>query len=198
MKTIYITNHLGLGDHIICNGIYRHYAKIYDSCAVPALAHNYQSVKDMLSDLKNIEVVSVDSDEEMIQQMREREEAKCDVLKLGYYGEDFLKGPAIRFDRNFYLQANIDFEKRWSEFDFPRDMHVEHKLFEQIVGTDTKEGEYIFLHEDASRGFEIDRNIINNNLKIVSPVHKQGDRAPVAQDRCRCFHICIGPVQLCS
>ena len=42
-----------------------------------------------------------------------------EIVGLGSYGNNFFpKG--VRFDQNFYDQAGIDFDFRWSKFEVPR------------------------------------------------------------------------------
>ena len=58
LKRLYIQPHQGLGDHIISSGLYREFAKRYDLCVIPVFKNNYLSVKDLLKDLSNVQVVS--------------------------------------------------------------------------------------------------------------------------------------------
>jgi hypothetical protein len=44
---MYIYHHLGLGDHIICNSIVRHYATIFDEVIVFCKNHNRYSVEHL-------------------------------------------------------------------------------------------------------------------------------------------------------
>ena len=56
-KELYLYHHLGLGDHIICNSLVRHYCKLYDKIYLFVKSHNYESVKFMYHDLNNIEFI---------------------------------------------------------------------------------------------------------------------------------------------
>ena len=51
---IYIFSHLGLGDHIICNGIVRYYSEIYEKVFVFVRQHNFSNVSYMYRDNPNI------------------------------------------------------------------------------------------------------------------------------------------------
>jgi hypothetical protein len=51
---IFIATHFGLGDHILCNGIYRYFAKKYELCVLPVKNNNLVAVKRILSDVSNI------------------------------------------------------------------------------------------------------------------------------------------------
>jgi hypothetical protein len=71
------------------------------------------------------------------------------------------------FDKEFYKQLNIPFEKRWDDFYVERNLEREKKIFEKFG---VKENEYVFIHDDGSRHFLIEENyLINKNLPIVRP-----------------------------
>ena len=64
MDNILIYHHLGLGDHLICNGLVRNICENNkNNFLLPAKKHNFQTVKFMFRDLNNLTVVSVDGDE---------------------------------------------------------------------------------------------------------------------------------------
>ena len=89
-----------------------------------------------------------------------------EIVGIGSYGDNFFpKG--VRFDQNFYDQAVINFDFRWSKFEVPRNHKRESEIF-RILGCDS--GPYIFLHEDKSREFIIDRKRIDSKLRVVEPV----------------------------
>ena len=89
-----------------------------------------------------------------------------EIVGLGSYGNNFFpKG--VRFDQNFYDQAGIDFDFRWSKFEVPRNDKRENEVFE-FLGCHS--GPYIFLHEDKNREFVIDRKRFDSKLKVVEPV----------------------------
>ena len=55
---------------------------------------------------------------------------------------------------------------RWDSFKVNRDIEKEKYLY-QLLGCDKKD--YIFLHEDVSRNFIIDRKKIPENISIIEP-----------------------------
>ena len=60
MDKFLIYHHLGLGDHIICNGLVREICNnSKNSFLLPAKKQNFQTVEFMFRDLKNLTVVSV-------------------------------------------------------------------------------------------------------------------------------------------
>jgi hypothetical protein len=89
-----------------------------------------------------------------------------DVLRLGYSGKDFFKDPNMRLDENFYDQARVNLSERWDNFRVIRNAEREEVLFQRLVPRNSK---YIFLHEDVSRGFEINRVRVPKDVQIVQP-----------------------------
>jgi hypothetical protein len=89
------------------------------------------------------------------------------VIYAFYYGNRLESDTFKYFDDSFYLQNNIPFANRWLNFHVERDLDSEQELFKQY---DIKEGEYVFIHDDESRNFNIDESyIINKNLPIIRP-----------------------------
>ena len=61
----YVYHHLGLGDHIICNGMVRYFKEIYGKIKVFCKPHNYKNVEYMYRDDDNIEVLSIGEDSDV-------------------------------------------------------------------------------------------------------------------------------------
>jgi len=53
----YIYHHLGLGDHIICNGLVRELIKPEKKYKMFVKPHNHNIVKFMYRDLKNLDFI---------------------------------------------------------------------------------------------------------------------------------------------
>ena len=72
MKPIecFIHHHLGLGDHIICNGIVRYVVKNYNfnNVAVVVKSSNLNNVRRMFSDLSQISFFIVEEDREFVEE----------------------------------------------------------------------------------------------------------------------------------
>lgn len=162
----YIYNHLGLGDHIICNGLYRELINDDEEYTLFVKHHNVDTVSFMIRDLNNIYIKGVNDDNEVVQYLFENK-INNDSIKIIGFCQIPLLG-AKDFDDTFYIQHSIPFEKRWSSFKCDRDIDSEKKLFDKF---NVKEGEYIFIHDDKSRGYEIDESyIINKELPIIRPI----------------------------
>lgn len=162
----YIYNHLGLGDHIICNGLYRELIDKNDSYTLFVKHHNIETVSFMLKDLNNIKIIGVEDDMGVFYYLSKNNIDKNSVILIGFCEIPIIG--AKEFDDTFYIQHNIPFEKRWSSFKCVRNFESEKKLFNKY---NVREGEYVFIHDDKSRGYEIDESyIINKELPIVRPI----------------------------
>lgn len=162
----YIYNHLGLGDHVICNGLYRELCNHQENYTLFVKHHNVTTVSFMLKDLKNILIRPVNDDDEVINFLSTEQIDKESLIVIGFCPMP-LPG-AKDFDDSFYVQHNIPFDKRWSSFRCDRDINAEKMIFNKF---NVKEGEYVFIHDDKLRGYEIDEShIINKELPIVRPI----------------------------
>ncbi len=173
-RDVIIASHQGLGDHILCNGLYRSLSSEFRTLTLPVKATNYISVKRMLSDVNNIKFIRVPDKFEfwfMKSLLLYSRVIRNHIVRLGNYGIDFFLD-GVRFDDNFYRQARVPFDHRWSKFSIPRDISREVNLFTRLG---CNERPYIFLHEDKSRGFEIDRAKISAEFAIVEPLASTGE-----------------------
>jgi hypothetical protein len=157
---MYIYHHLGLGDHIICNSIVRDCAKNNDKIILFVKPHNYNNVKFMYRDLKNIEYIQ-GNDDYVYYFLRKI--PKNNILRVGFEKMNLVRDG--KFDKSFYVSINKDFETRWSGFYLPRDVDSEIEIFKTF---NVKEGEYVFVQEDEKRGHVIDYDLIRKDLPIVS------------------------------
>jgi hypothetical protein len=159
----YIYHHLGLGDHIICNGLVRSLITNTENYKMFVKSHNYESVKFMYRDLKNLDFII--GDDSFVQNfLTENNIIASDLISAGFYRHP----NAESFDESFYLQNNLELNFRWDNFFVDRDLDSEITLFNKF---DVTKNEYVFIHDDKSRNYEIDETkIINKHLKIVRPV----------------------------
>ena len=164
VSRLYIMPHQGLGDHILCSGLYRAISENYDLCVIPVFQKNYLAVKKLLRDESNIQVISYGNWMPTMEAHRDfLEKVGYKILNLGgFAGGDIPKG--MRFDNWFYEQANISFSARWDKFKYERDTRKESALFKKLVNKNRK---YIFVHEDPIRGYTLDRKHLPNNYEII-------------------------------
>lgn len=155
----YIYHHLGLGDHIICNGLVRHIKKFEDVVYVFCKLHNTKNVEYMYRDNPNIKILSVGEDIDVISYINNNN-IQNDIIVVGFTGEN--QDEVSSFDEAFYFQHKIPFSKRFDDFYFERDFELEQNIVKELNPNNEK---YIFTHN-------IDISKINTNFKIIdNPVN---------------------------
>jgi hypothetical protein len=158
----YIYHHLGLGDHIICNGLIRSLINNEDKFTLFVKPQNEISVRFMFRDLKNLDFIIGDDDYVNYYLMKHKV-SNNKIIKAGFYFDP----RALDFDDSFYLQNNVPFINRWEKFYCMRDLKREQFLFDYL---NLEKDKYVFIHDDKSRNFEVDdKFIVNKDLKIVRP-----------------------------
>lgn len=155
---ILIHHHLGLGDHIICNGLVRFLARD-NPIALFCKTENTDNVKLMYSDNNNINILSVYNDFEA-----ERiGDGDKNYIRLGVgLNHDYDPSMEETWDKVFYAQINIEFDHSWSSFGF-------NKPPSQNPVPNTK---YAFLCNKGSDKIDrLDYTKINHNLTKVFSNH---------------------------
>jgi hypothetical protein len=87
-----------------------------------------------------------------------------EVLLLGTFGRNFLDAE-LRFDQNFYVQANVPFSTRWNSLTVSA---TPCPALRHALGINNEK--YIFVHEDRTRGYTINPNRLPKGVKIVKPL----------------------------
>ena len=193
MNSMDLMVHFGLGDQILCNAMIRNYCKTYDNLNLFVAKHNEKSVKFMFRDVKNLNYIvwshdrSVSFDGFFTKESSDFFEWYTNNIESGLDGllnmpfhpfpgaYDFnrriilITNTKFPFDASFYENAKLDFEKKWTDFYLERDLDTEKKLYYDILGL-KDDDEFIFVHDDHSRGYHITK--LDNNLKIIRPDNK--------------------------
>jgi len=159
---IYIYHHLGLGDHIICNGMVRHFHKQYGHVKLFCYEHNIKNVQYMYRDLFNFELISVKSDFEADSILNSLS-PDINKIKVGFNRLPEFMNP-LTFDEAFYKIAGLDFSVRLDKFYLEREHDKEKEILNRLNPTNEK---YIFIHDDISRGFKIDEHRITSEYKKI-------------------------------
>ena len=118
---VVLHHHLGLGDHIICNGLVNQLSlnkKVYLICKL----QNYKNIKYLYKNNQNVLVIPLTK--KMTRSIKsEKKFSKFLSLflftKIKYIG--FQQKEGDYFDVLFYKQANIDFKHRYESFYVPND-----------------------------------------------------------------------------
>jgi hypothetical protein len=161
----YIYHHLGLGDHIICNGLVRCMINPNEKYSMFVKEHNLDSVRFMYKDLKNLTFL-VGDDDFAKNFIHVNNISKENLIIAGFGRHPNSK----EFDDSFYLQNNLPFKYRWEKFYVERDYESEKKIFKMY---DVNENDYVFVHDDDERNININNTkIVNKNLKVIKPNKK--------------------------
>lgn len=164
MASTILLHHLGLGDHLICNGMVREYCKMRDEVVIFSLPRNYASVSFMFRDVPNLKIMSGDEAFALLYIFNNKFKREYDEVKnVGLPHLDIFDSEPM--EKQFYRLAGIDFAKKWESFHVERDQAREQALFDKMK----PEGDYIFLHDDAARGLAIDRSRTPKGHVAISP-----------------------------
>jgi hypothetical protein len=167
-SSLFLRPSLGLGDHIICFGLVHELLKTYSDVVIPVKHHNVRAVSFLFRDCPGVQIAEVRGDDEADALMdRYRDSRTHHVLGLGLSGEDFQ--PWI-FPESFYRQAGMNYAAVRFSHPIPRDRALEARIEATLLPEDGSP--FIFVHEDRSRGFSIDRAKLPGRIARVFPKKK--------------------------
>ena len=163
MASILIDHHNKLGDHLICNGLVREYAKRYERVGVFCRPEYQESVSFMLRDLKNAEIEVV-ADHRHKQYFLLRHAWH---LTARHYGEvkRVYNDPEVGIlaERQFYGLAGLPHVKKWESFYVTRDRAREDGLYQKLA----PRGPYVFVHDDSTYGGNLDKARLPTTPAVV-------------------------------
>ena len=142
---IIIYHHLGLGDHIVCNGLVN-YISVQNQIYLPVKERNFKAINYLYKENKNINLFKIKNENEDIFNFAKLK--KLDILKIGF---DNLQDP---FNVSFYKQLNLDYQISYEYFNLPIENDEERMQYEHLLSlynTSVKEG-YLFVHNESSEG----------------------------------------------
>lgn len=152
----YIHHHLGLGDHIICNGLVRYIVQNYNFSTVYLVTKNcnLNNVQKMLADLPMVELLAVDNDREFTEYFKTVKNGK--LFRCG-----FEKCINNIFDQSLYNSIDVPFDARWNYWHLERNINQEQKIIQELK----IDQDFIFVHDTSSVGrFNLN---ISSNLRQI-------------------------------
>jgi hypothetical protein len=158
-NSFYIFHHLGLGDHILCNGLVREFKEKYENLNVFCHPFNFGSVDFMYRDDNNINVLPIGGVSDIQNYINKNNLGKktirvTDVVTNG-----------ISWDQSFYTTHGIDFAKRWEKFKVVRDLSGENNLYNELNPNNEK---FVLIHSAGSDNIDrIDYSKIDNTYKKI-------------------------------
>ena len=157
----YIFHHLGLGDHLVCNGLVRHLVKTEGYYTLFVYPHNKGSVKFMYRDLNNL-LFTESNDAHAANTVRYANPS--DVYLIGGIPAGHWEPSAKTAEESFYMQYNLPLSAKWDLFKCERDHEKEEALMNKF-GLRGKD--YAFIHSDNR--FPLDPNKLPLTLQQVYP-----------------------------
>lgn len=165
---ITIFHFLGLGDHIICNGLVRNIVKPENKYRLVVKERNLDSVKFMYRDLDNLEYYILDEHSDPRYFIETYKRPKI-FIDFSIHHNLLMNG--MPFDKAFYHQLNIDFDKRWDDFYILRDIDSEKNLTAKLNSNNEP---YCLIHSTTSDGVDrINYDYIDKNLKQIKIIHSE-------------------------
>ena len=149
-ETLAIYHHMGLGDHISCHGIVRHYCSLWEKVLLCVKPRNYENVKYMYNDLSNLDFI-VGEDGQIMNHLQQNQN-NMDILTVGAvtingWVPELVRHDGGNFEEQFYKMADVPFDYKCEKFFINRDMSKEMSLFNSLG---LVEGQYCFVHTDGS------------------------------------------------
>lgn len=158
-----LAHHLGMGDHIVLNGLVRH---IYQRESANGnefwllcYTKNYRNVKRMY-EFDNINLLCIDR-QDQIGSAINNFQGKVEDLHL--WGKEKFTYPEYA-DEAFFLNFGYPVSLL-QEFKITRALEAELQAKRKLDA----EGEYIFVHDDPERNLIIDEKYLPKDVKIVKP-----------------------------
>jgi len=164
MASILLDHHNKLGDHLVCNGLVREYAKRYSRVGIFCIPRYFTSVSFMLRDIPNLQL-------EVARDHRQKQLFRLlNPLRFGAHHYDEIKTiyddpeAGVLAERQFYANASIPHEKKWSSFFVQRDREREEAFFARVA----PKGPYAFVHDDSVYGGQMREERIGPLPQVVA------------------------------
>jgi hypothetical protein len=174
---LYIYHHLGLGDHMVCNGMVRHLLENspHKKVGVFAKSNYFSLVEHMYREDPRIKIIKVGKTTEFEDVAAFLDGYNCDnFIIVGHQYFNAVPESAKRKQNCweiFYDLVNIPREVRNQMFYIEREPEAEENLLKKLNPNNEP---FIFVHDDPERGFHLDLNKVFGqgfteapNIKII-------------------------------
>ena len=172
MNPLVLHHNLGLGDHIMCNGLVRSLlndGRCFTDIYIFAKEKYKKSVDRMYGDDNRIHTIAVPNDPSYecsyVNQFVGNNPNLGAFIRAqnGVIDNLITMGIVSNFDEGFYVCCGIPFERRWSWFKLNRNIEEENRVLKKLNPSNEK---YIFVHDEPSMGNTVVPEN-PNNLKII-------------------------------
>lgn len=166
-RDVYVYHHLGLGDHVIANGIVRTFAEEYDRVFLFVKPKFLSNIQYLYRGQPNIKLMAMDDAE--ARSFISWNTGSLDIKIIGHWAQNnrIFQNDGSPIDEIFYDIAGVPFENKWDKFHINRNLEREQEVFDEL-GLEGQE--YIFVHDDEKR--KITR--LPKGIRVVRPAMNVG------------------------
>ena len=151
--------HLGLGDHIVCNGLLNHFSESFSKIYLPVKSRDINNLNYLYKDNDNVDVFKIEHETEVEDINNFAKKNNLTILKIGF------KKRKPPFNLSFYEQFDLPYDYSLNKFKILRDEEKESSLYKHLKNTYKVEGPYQIVHNQSSYG-KVDLQS-NKNLPII-------------------------------
>lgn len=138
--------HLGLGDHIVCNGLINYFSELYKKIYLPVKSRDISNIKYLYKDNPKVEVFKIEHESEVNDINSFAKKMNLQILKVGF------KKRKPPFNKSFYDQFHIPYKFSFEKFYVSRDLEKEDKLLVHLKNNYKVKGPYQLIHNQSSYG----------------------------------------------
>lgn len=142
-------HHLGLGDHIICNGMVNYLTNYFNKIYIPVKEKNFDNIKYLYKDKKSVIPFSIKRLNAETEKIEIDEFSKKNNLKILKVGFDKISKP---FNLGFYKQVGIPFSYSFDYFSIPNNFQAQKLLSESMKKHFNIKNDYTLIHNESSMG----------------------------------------------
>ena len=160
-----IYHHLGLGDHLICNGLVNYLSLNFNTVFLPVKKRNFNNVSYLYKENNKIHLFKVTNEEEDVLNYARKNNLK--ILKIGFENR---KKP------NSDMQLKLSIISK-DYFSFPRDIEKEDALYQHLVEHFGIKDKFALIHSESSQGNadikigdEFDKIFIRKDMDIFNNI----------------------------
>lgn len=158
--------HLGLGDHIVCNGLLNHFSEFFKEIYLPVKSRDFDNISYLYKNNPKIILFKIEHDTEVNDISSFAKSHNKKILKVGF------KKRKPPFNKSFYDQFKLPYEISIEKFNFERNEIKEIELLNHLKNIYQVSDKFQLVHNQSSYG-RVDLNV-NNSLPIIT-IEKETD-----------------------
>ena len=159
-----LMTHLGLGDHIILNGLVNHLSEKFKKIHLTVHTSTINNIEYLYSQNKKVRLIELPKNDELKTLENYSFNNKLEILQLGF--SNVKKTP---FNIAYYRQLKIPYSYSLNKYFKPEDENKEIELQEQLIKYySANPSQIVLIHNESSKGtFELKNIKSNNNIYIT-------------------------------